>query len=46
MAIFHTSIKTFSGRLPGAVLCLDLFTGQQHDFRRSSGVVKVSASPP
>ncbi len=56
MAIFHTSIKTFSrGRgqsavaaaaYRGGLLLMDLLTGQQHDYRRRSGVVESFCLAP
>lgn len=56
MAIFHTSIKTFSrGRgqsavaaaaYRGGLLLADLLTGQQHDYRRRSGVVESFCLAP
>lgn len=56
MAIFHTSIKTFSrGRgqsavaaaaYRGGLLVADLLTGQQHDYRRRSGVVESFCLAP
>ena len=54
MAIFHTSIKIFSrgkgqsavaaAAYRGGLLLADLLTGQQHDYRRRSGVVETFAS--
>ncbi|MEN5266787.1 MobA/MobL family protein [Stenotrophomonas sp. TWI587] len=56
MAIFHTSIKTFSrGRgqsavaaaaYRGGLLLADLLTGQHHDYRRRSGVVESFCIAP
>lgn len=50
MAIFHTSVKTFSrskgqsalaaAAYRGGLLLADMLTGQQHDYRRRSGVVE------
>lgn len=56
MAIFHTSIKTFSrsrgqsavaaAAYRGGLLLADLLTGQQHDYRRRSGVVESFCIAP
>lgn len=56
MAIFHTSIKTFSrgkgqsavaaAAYRGGLLLMDLLTGQQHDYRRRSGVVESFCLAP
>lgn len=56
MAIFHTSIKTFSrsrgqsaiaaAAYRGGLLLADLLTGQQHDYRRRSGVVESFCLAP
>ncbi|WP_373926721.1 MobA/MobL family protein, partial [Enterobacter hormaechei] len=56
MAIFHTAIKTFSrsrgqsavaaAAYRGGLLLADLLTGQQHDYRRRSGVVESFCLAP
>ncbi|WOS39909.1 MobQ family relaxase [Xanthomonas rydalmerensis] len=56
MAIFHTSIKIFSrsrgqsalaaAAYRGGLLIADLLTGQQHDYRRRSGVVQSFCLAP
>lgn len=56
MAIFHTSIKTFSrgkgqsavaaAAYRGGLLLSDVITGQQHDYRRRSGVVETFCLAP
>lgn len=56
MAIFHTSIKTFSrsrgqsavaaAAYRGGLLLADMLTGQQHDYRRRSGVVESFCLAP
>lgn len=56
MAIFHTSIKTFSrgkgqsavaaAAYRGGLLLSDFATGQQHDYRRRSGVVETFCLAP
>lgn len=56
MAIFHTSIKTFSrsrgqsavaaAAYRGGLLLADLLTGQQHDYRRRRGVVESFCIAP
>ncbi|WP_369939887.1 MobA/MobL family protein [Xanthomonas medicagonis] len=56
MAIFHTSIKTFSrgkgqsavaaAAYRGGLLLSDVVTGQQHDYRRRSGVVETFCLAP
>jgi hypothetical protein len=56
MAIFHTAIKTFSrgkgqsavaaAAYRGGLLLADFLTGQQHDYRRRSGVVETFCLAP
>lgn len=56
MAIFHTSVKTFSRRkgqssiaaaaYRGGLLLADFLTGQQHDYRRRGGVVESFCLAP
>ena len=56
MAIFHTAIKTFSrsrgqsavaaAAYRGGLLLADVLTGQQHDYRRRSGVVESFCLAP
>ncbi len=56
MAIFHTSVKTFSrskgqsalaaAAYRGGLLLADMLTGQQHDYRRRSGVVESFCLAP
>lgn len=56
MAIFHASVKTFSrgkgqsavaaAAYRGGLLLSDLITGQQHDYRRRSGVVETFCLAP
>ncbi|HFK2918962.1 TPA: MobA/MobL family protein [Stenotrophomonas maltophilia] len=56
MAIFHTSVKTFSrgkgqsavaaAAYRGGLLLSDVITGQQHDYRRRSGVVETFCLAP
>lgn len=56
MAIFHTAVKTFSrgkgqsavaaAAYRGGLLLSDVITGQQHDYRRRSGVVETFCLAP
>jgi len=56
MAIYHTSVKTFSRRkgqsaiaaaaYRGGLLLADFLTGQQHDYRRRGGVVESFCLAP
>ncbi|OEZ02414.1 MULTISPECIES: MobA/MobL family protein [Stenotrophomonas] len=56
MAIYHTAVKTFSrakgqsavaaAAYRGGLLLADLITGQQHDYRRRSGVVETFCLAP
>lgn len=56
MAIFHTAIKVFSrgkgqsavaaAAYRGGLLLSDVITGQQHDYRRRSGVVETFCLAP
>lgn len=56
MGIFHTAIKTFSrgkgqsavaaAPYRGGLLLSDVATGQQHDYRRRSGVVETLCIAP
>lgn len=56
MAIYHTAVKTFSrakgqsavaaAAYRGGLLLADLVTGQQHDYRRRSGVVETFCLAP
>lgn len=56
MAIFHAAVKTFSrgkgqsavaaAAYRGGLLLSDVITGQQHDYRRRSGVVETFCLAP